>query len=363
MLTPDREVMVNFKTHAIFLSLHGLVLTLFTAFSPQSLVADVKTKARKPRRFQLELTYPAGESPKVFDDGWVFGARCIVNAGTSKEKDVTRKVRWSGTARFRPKRGAESRPKFRKKSGMNKIRLRVKYKGRVRTKIFKVETVHAAPRYARVGSTAFNPRDAHGCPSEPHAVSGPIINGSTLVTVEGLPAARKGDNGVHAACCGPNTFIVAEGDPEVLIEGKPAARIGDKTDHCGGSGEIISVETLPTPTPLPNEEFGVFGVTAGSSEFLIVDTEDDVMIRKPCSFDGGGLDCTSNVEYVLLAGPFSSEAVAGQALCDGISDGQYWALTKCKRRYEYNGKWYWGCEPSVSEALNNFCAEKKVETP
>jgi uncharacterized Zn-binding protein involved in type VI secretion len=49
-----------------------------------------------------------------------------------------------------------------------------------------------------------------------------------------------GDNGVHAACCGPNTFVIEEGDPEVLIDGRPAARVGDSTRHCGGFGHLVS---------------------------------------------------------------------------------------------------------------------------
>lgn len=48
-----------------------------------------------------------------------------------------------------------------------------------------------------------------------------------------------GDIGTHAACCGPNTFTIAEGDPRVLINGKPAAKSGCKTIHCGGVGRLI----------------------------------------------------------------------------------------------------------------------------
>jgi uncharacterized Zn-binding protein involved in type VI secretion len=49
-----------------------------------------------------------------------------------------------------------------------------------------------------------------------------------------------GDHGVHAGCCGSNTFVIKTGDPNVLIDGKPAARVGDQTQHCGGTGRIIS---------------------------------------------------------------------------------------------------------------------------
>jgi uncharacterized Zn-binding protein involved in type VI secretion len=34
--------------------------------------------------------------------------------------------------------------------------------------------------------------------------------------------------------------VIKTGDPNVLIDGKQAARVGDQTQHCGGTGRIIS---------------------------------------------------------------------------------------------------------------------------
>ncbi len=342
------------------------ILLLWGVLSSKPLTAaDNRKKTRKSKRFSLELTYPVGESPKVFDEGWVFGAECLVRKGAKKQRDISRRVRWSGTGKFSPKRGKQSRPTFKNKSGINRIRLRVKYKGRVRTRIFKVDTVEAASKYAHVGTLAHVPADGHGCSGDPVSATGPILAGSKLVTVNGRPAARQGDPGAHVACCGANTFVVAEGDPEVLIEGKPAARIGDKTQHCGGIGSIVGSEkptptpsATPTPTPTPESDFGIYGVIAADTDFLFIGTEDAVKVRKPCSFAGGGLDCTNNVQYSLLAGPFPTRTEAEQAMCDKITDKQYYVLTTCHRRYLYSGKWYWGCEASAHTALFNYCPEK-----
>jgi len=63
--------------------------------------------------------------------------------------------------------------------------------------------------------------------------------GSTNVVVEGSAAMRIGDPGVHAACCGPNSWAVATGSSSVTINDIPAARLGDTTAHCGGIGSLI----------------------------------------------------------------------------------------------------------------------------
>ena len=83
--------------------------------------------------------------------------------------------------------------------------------------------------------------DVHGCPACPHpAVVGPAIAGSSDVLINGLPALRVGDQGVHAACCGPNTWTAIQGSGTVLINGKGAHREGDQAKHCGGVGALIS---------------------------------------------------------------------------------------------------------------------------
>lgn len=96
------------------------------------------------------------------------------------------------------------------------------------------------PGAARLGDIVTCPLDSHGCLSCPHNTTGPILQGSKDVYINGKPAAYVGCKGIHAACCGSNTFTIAEGAPTVFINGYPAARIGDRTANCGGSGEIIT---------------------------------------------------------------------------------------------------------------------------
>jgi hypothetical protein len=57
--------------------------------------------------------------------------------------------------------------------------------------------------------------------------------------VNSKPAARQDDLGIHAVCCGPNTFTIQRGSPTVYVNGKPFARMNDQTKHCGASGPII----------------------------------------------------------------------------------------------------------------------------
>ncbi len=93
---------------------------------------------------------------------------------------------------------------------------------------------------ARVGDSASCPADAHGCPACPHPVVGPAVSGSPDVLINGASALRVGDPGVHAACCGPNSWVVASGSGTVFINNVAAARLGDMTAHCGGVGALIS---------------------------------------------------------------------------------------------------------------------------
>ena len=72
----------------------------------------------------------------------------------------------------------------------------------------------------------------------PHNVIGPCIQGSPNVFVNSLPAMRKGDQGVHAACCDGNVWNSNAGSGTGFINGKPATRKGDATKHCGGSGTV-----------------------------------------------------------------------------------------------------------------------------
>ena len=201
-----------------------------------SLLGGSNSQAAGSSNVVLQLTYPAGESPKVFTSGWIFGARCTVTSTAGKTEDISSQVRWEGTGTFKPAVGTTSRPTF-EKPGKNTIKLTAVVNGQDVTREFTVEAVSPGP-YARVGDIADCPADIHGCPACPHHVKGPILTGSPEVLIDGRPAARVGDTGTHATCCGPNRFEIAEGDASVLINGKPAARIGDKTKHCGGMGTI-----------------------------------------------------------------------------------------------------------------------------
>jgi len=95
------------------------------------------------------------------------------------------------------------------------------------------------PPQARLGDNAKVPADAHGCPGCPHMCIGPARNGSTDVLVNNRPAVRVTDNGVHAGCCGPNTWVATKGSTTVIINGLKAHRKTDMTTHCGGIGKTI----------------------------------------------------------------------------------------------------------------------------
>jgi uncharacterized Zn-binding protein involved in type VI secretion len=94
------------------------------------------------------------------------------------------------------------------------------------------------PAQSRVSDIAHCPADSHGCPACPHPVTGPAIGGSPDVTVNGLPALRIDDPGLHAACCAGGRWTVSAGSGTVFINGKKAARKGDSTKHCGGNGSL-----------------------------------------------------------------------------------------------------------------------------
>jgi uncharacterized Zn-binding protein involved in type VI secretion len=92
------------------------------------------------------------------------------------------------------------------------------------------------PAAARLGDKAQVQQDAHGCPACPHPGIGPIVTGSPDVFINNLNAGRQDDLGVHAICCGPNTFTLTKGSPDVYVNNKPLMRMNDKTTHCGGNG-------------------------------------------------------------------------------------------------------------------------------
>jgi uncharacterized Zn-binding protein involved in type VI secretion len=95
------------------------------------------------------------------------------------------------------------------------------------------------PSAGRLGDRAQVPADAHGCPGCPHPAVGPAILGCPTVLINNMPALRIGDQGVHAACCGPNLWRATGGSSTVIIGGSAAHRMRDRTMHCGCSPGML----------------------------------------------------------------------------------------------------------------------------
>ncbi len=95
------------------------------------------------------------------------------------------------------------------------------------------------PAQARLGDKSQVPNDSHNCPGCPHSCVGPATMGSPNVKVNGKPAIRVGDPGVHSSCCGGNKWTAMAGSGTVFINNKPAHRLGDQVTHCGGVGKMI----------------------------------------------------------------------------------------------------------------------------
>jgi len=92
---------------------------------------------------------------------------------------------------------------------------------------------------SRMGDQSYVPVDTHGKICCPHACIGPAYEGSPDVYVNGRPALRVTDSGVHAACCGPNTWVATEGSSVVLINNLESHRLFDADIHCGGPGFMV----------------------------------------------------------------------------------------------------------------------------
>jgi len=127
----------------------------------------------------------------------------------------------------------------------------------------------------RVGDSSKIEADSHGCPSCPHSCVGPAVSGSPDVFVNDQKAVRAQDRGVHAGCCGTNTWVAVNGSDVVFINGRPAHRVGDDDEHCGGSGQMAggspNVFTggaktdviMPEIDPLPHERSHTLSITDG----------------------------------------------------------------------------------------------------
>ncbi len=121
------------------------------------------------------------------------------------------------------------------------------------------------PSAARLGDSG----GGHGC-----FPATPIIAGSGDVSINGKPAARKGDAVLlHACPCpykphGVHGRSISAGSSTVSINGKPAARVGDAID-CGGevasgSGDVLIGDT---PYQSPTHKCGE-GASADKIPFL-----------------------------------------------------------------------------------------------
>ena len=95
----------------------------------------------------------------------------------------------------------------------------------------------------RLGDKSHNPADVHGCPACAHPVTGPAISGSPDVIINNKPALRVGDKGIHAACCGSNSWEATAGSGSVKINNQAVHRMGDGTQHCGGAGNLTEGST------------------------------------------------------------------------------------------------------------------------
>ena len=95
----------------------------------------------------------------------------------------------------------------------------------------------------RLGDRANCPIDIHGKTCCPHNVTGPAVSASPDVFINGKPALRVGDKGVHALCCGTNSWECVEGSSKVMVNGIPLVRLGDATRHCGGMGKMIDASS------------------------------------------------------------------------------------------------------------------------
>ena len=91
----------------------------------------------------------------------------------------------------------------------------------------------------RVGDNSLVPADGHGNLCCTHECVGPAERGSPDVFVNNRPAVRVTDTGVHASCCGPNTWVAVKGAETVLINNLQAHRLMDDDQHCGGMGWMI----------------------------------------------------------------------------------------------------------------------------
>lgn len=115
--------------------------------------------------------------------------------------------------------------------------------------------------------------------------------------------------------------------------------------------------------PAPKLYYGVYGVDLGSytSDTLWIGSPDHLKNKPRCDFIGGGNDCSVYPKtWMLSERLYSSIEEARQDLCRGIMKKNPWNMGSCNRRFIFRGdssKYYWGCEPSVKTAVNDYCSK------
>lgn len=93
----------------------------------------------------------------------------------------------------------------------------------------------------RVGDEAKCPEDGHSCPECKHVTAGPAEKGSPDVFINNQAVLRVGDPGSHSeTCCGDNKWRAKTGSSTVTVNGLPVHRVGDDTEHCGGTGQLVT---------------------------------------------------------------------------------------------------------------------------
>jgi len=98
------------------------------------------------------------------------------------------------------------------------------------------------PAAGRVHPEDFVLCNSHSCDKKiccvpPHTVQGPAVVGAKKTFINGFPALRLRDKGVHdkSTCCGPNQWIALKcvSSRKVFIEGSEAFCVGDISLHDG----------------------------------------------------------------------------------------------------------------------------------
>ena len=57
--------------------------------------------------------------------------------------------------------------------------------------------------------------------------------------INGSPALRVDDIGMHATCCGTNMWKIVQASAQVFVNSSQVVRQGDPTLHCGGIGKMV----------------------------------------------------------------------------------------------------------------------------